>query len=143
MSKQEQLQKVLDALADEVQDVNGAMLASRDGLPIVSTLNPVDASRVAAMAATVLSLGARVVETTGLGQFEEAVIQGANGTFIVYDSGSMATLAVLAKEGANLGLIHIEARRCAEVLAHLMAFFREDAIADEVVSDGSKLQVPA
>lgn len=132
MSKQEQLQKILDGLEREIPDVEGTMLASRDGLPIASTLAPADASRVAAMAATVLSLGARVVETTGLGAFEETVIQSANGTFIVYDAGTAAALAVVTRPGANLGLVHIEARQAAEVLAHLMASFREEAAAREV-----------
>ena len=129
MSKQEQLQHVLDELQDEVSDVQGAMLASRDGLPIVSTMDPNDASRVAAMAATVLALGARVVETTGLGSFDEAVIQSDNGTFVVYDAGEYAALAVMAQARANLGLVHIEARRAAEVLAHLM--LRDDAVGDD------------
>jgi uncharacterized protein len=131
VSKQEQLQHVLDELQEEVSDVQGAMLASRDGLPIVSTMDPVDASRVAAMAATVLALGARVVETTGLGTFDEAVIQSDNGTFVVYDAGDLAALAVMAQARANLGLVHIEARRAAEVLAHLMASFRDEASNDD------------
>ena len=131
MSKQEQLQHVLDELQEEVSDVQGAMLASRDGLPIVSTMDPNDASRVAAMAATVLALGARVVETTGLGTFDEAVIQSDNGTFVVYDAGDVAALAVMAQARANLGLVHIEARRAAEVLAHLMASFRDDSAGDD------------
>lgn len=132
MSKQEQLQRILDALEHEVPDIEGTMLASKDGLPIASTLDPADASRVAAMAATVLSLGTRVVETTGLGTFEETVIQSANGTFIVYDAGAFAALSVVARAGANLGLVHIEARQAAEVLAHLMATFREEAAKRDV-----------
>ena len=143
MSKQDQLQHVLDGLEAEVPDVEGAMLASRDGLPIASTFNPSDASRVAAMAATVLSLGSRVVETTGLGTFEETVIQSANGTFIVYDAGDVAALAVVTRSGANIGLVHIEARRAAEILAHLMASFRQDAAAPRAEVDLSDGDQPA
>ncbi len=35
MNKQEQLQQVLASLSVDVPDVRGALLASRDGLPIV------------------------------------------------------------------------------------------------------------
>lgn len=120
MTKQETLQRALLAVEREVPDIRGCALASRDGLPIVSTMPGTDASRLAAMAATVLALGARVAESTDLGAYEETVIQGAAGTFVTYGAGD-AVLAVLVGPGANLGLVHLEARRAVEHIAQVLA----------------------
>jgi predicted regulator of Ras-like GTPase activity (Roadblock/LC7/MglB family) len=119
MTKQETLQRALLAVEREVPDIRGCALASRDGLPIVSTMPGTDASRLAAMAATVLALGARVAESTDLGAYEETVIQGTAGTFVTYGAGD-AVLAVLVGPGANLGLVHLEARRAVEHIAQVL-----------------------
>ena len=126
MNKQEQLHEVLTSLSTEVPDVRGALLASRDGLPIVSTLNAAEAGRAAAMAATVLALSSRVIDTIGLGDFQETVVQGESGVFVVYHAGSLAVLAVLAQRTATLGLVHLEARRAAEAIGRLLATYREE-----------------
>lgn len=128
-SKQEQLQRTLDGIGDAVPDVEGALLASRDGLAIASALRGADPNRVAAMAATVLALGTTVVDTCRIGPFEETVIQGEGGMFVVYDAGDLAVLAVLARRKANLGLVHLEARRAATDLARLLSAYLEPAVA--------------
>lgn len=120
MTKHETLHRALQAVEREVPDIRGCALASRDGLPIASTMTGTDASRLAAMAATVLALGARVAESTDLGTYEETVIQGDAGTFVTYGAGE-AVLAVLAGPGANLGMVHLEARRAAEQIAAVLA----------------------
>lgn len=126
MNKQEQLHRMLAALAEEVPDVQGALLASRDGLPIVSTMSGPESGRVAAMAATVVALASRVVDTVGLGSFEETVVQGDGGYFVVYDAGSLAVLAVSAPRTATLGLVHLEARRVAGEVDKLLTAYREE-----------------
>lgn len=126
MNKQEQLHQVLTSLSEEVPDVRGALLASRDGLPIVSTLSVAEAGRVAAMAATVVALATRVVDTIGLGHFEETVVQSDSGMFIVYNAGDLAVLSVLAQRGATLGLVHLEARRAAESVDRLLTAYRQE-----------------
>jgi hypothetical protein len=125
VNKQGQLQAALEVIKEEVADIQGAVLASRDGLAIASTLGSAEASRVAAMAATVLGLGERVVQIAELGQLEETVVQSELGVFIVYRAGDLALLAVLARVGANLGLINIEARRAAEAVANTLSAYRE------------------
>ncbi|MEY2570110.1 MAG: uncharacterized protein QOE63_460 [Acidimicrobiaceae bacterium] len=126
MNKQDQLHQVLTSLSADVPDVRGGLLASRDGLPIVSTLGAAEAGRVAAMAATVVALATRVVDTIGLGSFEETVVQSDGGMFIVYDAGDLAVLAVLAQKGATLGLVHLEARRAAGTVEQLLTAYRDE-----------------
>ena len=126
MNKHEAIQKLLGEVERAVPDVRGCAVASRDGLPVASTMPGADASRVAAMAATVLALGARVAEATHLGGFKETVIQGDAGTFVTYGAGD-AVLAVLVGSDANLGLVHLEARRAASSLATLLSTDMEAA----------------
>ena len=42
-------------------------------------------------------------------------------TFVVYDAGDAAVLALLADGACNLGLVHLEGRRTAAALADVLA----------------------
>ena len=129
MTKQDQLRKVLDELTAEVSDIHAAVLASQDGLAMASTIGGAEGSRVAAMAATVHAVGKRATETAELGSIEEAVIRGESVTFVVYDAGSSAVLALMAPGDCNLGMIHLEGRRAASDIASLLERKPEPAVA--------------
>ena len=118
MNKQEQLQQILRELKQALPELRSVVVASTDGLPIVH--DSADAPRVAAMAATALGLGKRISETTDLGSLEEAIVRGKQGYFVVYAAGDRGVLAVAAPAGANLGLIHLEARDFANRLAQAL-----------------------
>ena len=49
----------------------------------------------------------------------EVSIQGDEGSFFVYSAGSKAVLAVMGPQGANAGLIHLEARHVAKAIGEL------------------------
>lgn len=121
MSRQEEIRGILDGITRELDHVRAAVLASRDGLAIAGTLDAAENSRVAAMAATVQAVGGRVSATTGLGALEETVIRGEETTFVVYDAGEPAVLAVSTDATANLGMVHLEGRRAAAELSGLLA----------------------
>lgn len=111
---------VLDALDDlcrSVPDLRGALVASVDGLPVASRLRGGSPESVAAMAATTAGLGGRLADDFALGPLAECVVRADQGYFIVYRAGVSAVLAVTAAEGANLGRIHLAARRCARTVA--------------------------
>ena len=121
---------VQDALAElrrAILDVHGALVASVDGLPLAHSTQGSDPAAIAAMAATAAGLSKRIAADMSLGGFTESVVRGDHGYFVVYSVGRVAVLAVIASDGANLGRIHLEARRCAAKVA----------IAFEVPSHGS------
>ena len=111
------LNRALGYLTASTPDLLGALIASADGLPIAHDVRGADGSGVAAMAATAAGLGRRIVDDFAFGDFAETVVRGSNGYFVVYSIGRAAVLAVIAAEGANLGRIHLEARRCAAAVA--------------------------
>lgn len=120
MTRQEELSTLIRGLRAAVPEVSGVMVASVDGLPIVHDFLEGEAPRIAAMAATSLGLGKRIATSLRLGEFQETVIRGQSGYFVVYEAGENAVLAVALPAGANLGLVHLEAREVAKRLRELL-----------------------
>jgi predicted regulator of Ras-like GTPase activity (Roadblock/LC7/MglB family) len=107
----------LEELLASVPELIGAIVASVDGLPIAHAMRDGDPAGLAAMASTAAGLGKHLVADQSLGAFAESVVRGELGYFAVYTAGSRAVLAVIAAEGANLGRVHLQARRCATKIA--------------------------
>ncbi|GAA6731840.1 roadblock/LC7 domain-containing protein [Thermus brockianus] len=120
MTRQEEIQTLIRSLREAVPEVSGVMVASADGLPMVHDFPEGEAARIAAMAATSLGLGKRIATTLRLGEFQETVIRGQNGYFVVYEAGEKGVLALALPTGANLGLVHLEAREAARHLKDLL-----------------------
>jgi len=111
------LQGALADLRGAVTDVIGAIIASVDGRPMAHDVRTGDPSSIAAMAATAAGLGKRIVDGFEFGRFAECVVRAEGGYFVVYSVGRVGVLAVMASEGANLGRVHLAARRCATTVA--------------------------
>lgn len=107
-------------LRGAVPGVLGVLVASVDGLPLAYDVGNEDPAGIAAMAATAAGLGKRLVESFEFGEFAENVVRAEHGYFVVYSAGPVAVLAVMAAAGANLGRLHLEARRCAVTIARAL-----------------------
>lgn len=120
MAKQDELRNQLETLRNAIPELRGVLLASNEGLPIAHSLsNGADANRIAAMAAAASSLGRRISESMNTGALGEISIQSDDGSLFVYSAGSKAVLAVMGPQGANAGLIHLEARSAAKEIGQL------------------------
>jgi hypothetical protein len=120
VSTQEKLQETIASIHEAIPDLNGVMVASKEGFPIAHDFAPEESDRLAAMAATALGLGRRITETAGLGGFEEAVVWGTAGCLLVLAAGDGGVLALGMPSGTNLGLVRIEARNAVGVVAGLL-----------------------
>lgn len=115
MANLELIEKDVQNLRTAIPDLRGVLLASNDGLPLVSMLPPeVDAKRFAAMAAAAASVGRRVSLSLNVGPLNEVSLVGSEGQIFLYNAGDKAVLAVIGRTGANTGLIHLEARWAAQ-----------------------------
>jgi predicted regulator of Ras-like GTPase activity (Roadblock/LC7/MglB family) len=56
-----------------------------------------------------------------IGSTEESIIKSSQGLFLVLPAGDQALLAVSLRQGANLGMVRIEARDSAELIATAIA----------------------
>ncbi len=102
-------------------DIEASAVVSVDGLPIATALpREVEEDRVSAMSAAMLSLGERIASELGRGTLSEVQIKGEKGFVILQSLGTEAVLTVLAREGAKMGLVLLDMRRAAEVLAKLV-----------------------
>lgn len=120
MAKVEVLKTQLEALKEAIPELKGVLLASNEGLPIAhSLINGVDPNRVAALAAASSSLGRKVSEHLSVGALGEVTVQSEEGALFVYSAGTKAILAVVTPQGANAGLIHLEARQTAKEIGEL------------------------
>ena len=121
MSKQEVLTQALNTLRTAIPELRGVLVATSDGLAIAHSLtNGEDPSRVAAMAATALGLGKRIGESLNAGTLTETSVSGTNALIYLYATGVKGVLAVVAPAGANVGLIHMEAREAARTIAEVL-----------------------
>lgn len=120
MSKQEELAQVITTTRRSIPELHGVMIATTDGMAIVSDFPETEAEKVAAMAATALGLGQRITERTALGGMQETVVRGDNGYLVVYGAGSSAVLVMSGPTNSNLGLMRIEARSASAQISQVL-----------------------
>lgn len=121
-TRQEQINAVLDRLAMNLgNDMAGAVAVSSDGIVLASRLGAgVNADRIGAVAATMVGVTRRVSNELGLGTPEETILRANNGLFLVLPAGNQSLLAINVREGANLGMVRIEAREASAMIASVL-----------------------
>ena len=115
---------VLDELAQlrvRLPQVQGALVASTDGLLVAHDADALAAETMAAMSAAYLGLAQQIALGAAYGEFQETVTRAAGGYVATFAAGSHALLTVLADAGINLGLLHHEARPVAARVGDLVA----------------------
>lgn len=129
----------LRRLRARVPHLTGSLVASVEGLVLAQdtqtthTTQPTQSSQssqsareiepegLAALTAAALGVALRLVEATGQGAFRELVLRGEDGYIATYAAGPTAVLTVLAAPRANVGRLHLEARRSGASIAFLTA----------------------
>jgi predicted regulator of Ras-like GTPase activity (Roadblock/LC7/MglB family) len=112
----EGLQAILNSLSEASRDIEGALVISRDGLPMMAVGRHRDADKaVAACAALFSAANSTAAELEG-GTPDEIVTKGPDGYLLIVRAGQEATLAVLARPEANLGLLFLAAHRAADAI---------------------------
>lgn len=121
-TRQEQINAVLDRLAANLGgEMAGAVAVSSDGIVLASRLGAgVNADRIGAVAATMVGVTRRVSNELGIGTPEETILRANNGLFLVLPAGTHSLLAVNVREGANLGMVRIEAREASAMIASVL-----------------------
>jgi len=100
----------LTALRAAVDGVDGAIVATSDGLLVAHVLPEAEQSQTAALISAVVGLARHAVELTGRGELREASIRGTSGHVLFFAVGDTAVLAVLTGVEVNLALVQLRAR---------------------------------
>jgi uncharacterized protein len=121
-TRQEQIISALDQLANNIgTDMTGAVAVSTDGIVLAARVSTdINAERVGAVAATMIGVTRRVTGELRIGLTEEAILKANNGLFLVVPAGEQAVLAISLRQGANLGLVRLEARDTAQVIGRVL-----------------------
>jgi uncharacterized protein len=130
VTKAEAMAAALNEFLDVSWEVEAAAVVSPDGLPMASALPPdVEEDRLAAMSASLLTLGERAAEGLDKGQLAQVLVEGEQGYVLLMSAGPDALLVAVMSREAKVGLVLFEMRRAAASIAAVM--------------DGSYRQAPA
>ncbi|WP_257573126.1 roadblock/LC7 domain-containing protein [Streptomyces sp. JJ66] len=110
----------LTRLRTRLPQVTGALAASADGLVLAEDTARLDTESLAAITAAALGVAVRLADVTGHGAFRELVVRAESGYVATYAAGRTAVLTVLAEPRANVGRIHLEARRAGSRIGSLL-----------------------
>ncbi len=114
MSRRDRIQQGIDQLRMAIPDLQGVLLATSEGMPLVYSMEEKgDPGRLAALAAAVTSLGRRVTEALASGTCQEVSVLGSEGQMLLYAAGPKAVLAVLGPANLNPALVQLAARHAA------------------------------
>jgi len=119
-SKKEELSELLVNLKD-VGDIDGAAIATRDGLLIASELpKDVNSQTFAAMSATMFGAAETAISELKKGKVRRVISEAETCKLVAVDAGPSATLIALVKPDANLGLILMEILKTANMTKDIM-----------------------
>ena len=120
-SRSDRLDRAIHGLLAQTPEIEAAAVVSFDGLPMASALPPsMDEDRVAAMSAALLSLGERAAQGLGRGELSQVYIEGDSGTVFLISADDEAVLVAVAAQGAKVGMMLYEVKRCASAVAEVL-----------------------
>lgn len=114
---------ILSRLNSVSKDIEASAIMSRDGHTLTSVLgNNVDPDRLGAMCASLLSLAEKTSKELDRGALKQVLIGGEKGSILLLHIGANAVLSIVAKAGANLGMVFVEAKKTATEIANTGIF---------------------
>ncbi len=112
---EEKLIYLLETLKSNVDGIRSVAIVSAEGLIVQSILEEgMNEIKIAAMVATILSVGERVLIEMKSGTLDVCILQGNDGNFVVMNAGKELILAVLLDLDARMDTCFIEMRKTSE-----------------------------
>jgi len=104
-----------------IEGTQAVAIISSQGLPLVESLpSGLDATRIAAMTAALLSLAERAIQEMRKGEFNLSITAGNNGSIIVYSAGPNAVITISFDELIDLNEALREIKPIAEKIAEIL-----------------------
>ena len=121
MTKAEAMAAALNEFLDVSWEVEAAAVVSPDGLPMASALPPdVEEDRLAAMSASLLTLGERAAHNLNRGELAQVLVEGERGFVLLMAAGPSAVLVAVTSHEAKVGLVLFEMKKAVESIASVM-----------------------
>ncbi len=104
----------------KIPDVIGAVVGRRDGIVLTHDVPAeIDPRKIASMAAGIIGTSEIAAEEMGQGRFLQAIVDSARVRVVSLGAGPEATLVVLVRPEANVGLLLMVLGRAAREIAAL------------------------
>jgi predicted regulator of Ras-like GTPase activity (Roadblock/LC7/MglB family) len=111
----QEMNKALVDMMQQVDDIDGAMVCSVDGIAIAEHMQEgFDQHRFAAMSCALLALSETLAREGQKGSTQNVLIEGNSGKIFLMHAGEKMLLTVFAKDGSNLGMSLAFAKQAAE-----------------------------
>lgn len=121
MAKANKLAQLVQSLMANNPHIDAAAVVSLDGLVLASHMSRhLDADRLGAISAALLSLGARASEELGRGGLDQVLVKGELGYVIMIQSGANACLTVVTQATAKLGMVFLDVKQKARQIEAIM-----------------------
>ncbi|KIH99093.1 hypothetical protein LP52_09600 [Streptomonospora alba] len=113
---------LLDDFTAQTPGVSHALIVSSDGLPLITSGDiPADtADPMAAMISGLISLGTNIAHQVGEPGCDQVMLKFPAGHFLFMGIGSLAGLAVLVRDGANLGVVAHRMTQLVQSVGHVL-----------------------
>ncbi len=112
---------ILRMLNTKSRDMEASALITRDGICTAADLRKgVNAERLAAMCATLLGLADTAVKELERGALQQVLLYGSEGILLLIQVGKHHVLAIEARPSINVGMILLDARKTAKLLASMV-----------------------
>ncbi|PSK89189.1 hypothetical protein CLV63_12762 [Murinocardiopsis flavida] len=113
---------LVDDFAESTPGVAHALIVSSDGLPLIASGEmPSDmADPLSAMTSGLISLGQNIARQVGESGCDQIMLKFPAGHFLFMGIGSLAGLAVLVREGSNLGVVAHQMNRLVQSVGHVL-----------------------
>ena len=113
---------LVNDFANSTPGVTHALIVSSDGLPLIASGNasPDMADPLAAMTSGILSLGHSIATHVGQNRCDQVMLKFPAGHFLFMGIGSLAGLAVLVADGANLGAVAHRMVQLVDSVGHVL-----------------------
>jgi len=113
------IRDVVEALS-RASGVDAVLVVGRDGLPIDSRANGIDADNVAALLPSAIKHMAQLGDAGARGDFNTAVLEFGKGLAVVAVLNADALLIVLVQPATNVGALLFDLRRHRTAIAGLL-----------------------
>jgi predicted regulator of Ras-like GTPase activity (Roadblock/LC7/MglB family) len=113
---------LIDNFAASTPGVSHALIVSSDGLPLIVAggMSPDLADPLAAMTSGIISLGNNIAASVGEAGCDQVMLKFPTGHFLFMSIGDLAGFAVLARDGANLGVIAHQMAQLVDTVGHVL-----------------------
>ena len=117
------LKSILEGCVNKNEGLTFLMLATRDGLPMLTTetVTTLPEETLAVINATSVYHGQMILNELKCGNIKELYVKGDKGLLIMFPVGSEASLLGMCENEGNLRLILLEMKRTAKSLLERLA----------------------